>query len=375
MTKKEFYDLLLKFENNDCTIGEEKLLFQFYDDLQKKDKMGSWTLSEKEETRIRLLRRINNSIQAPQEKQTKKINWKRYQSIAAVVICFMAAGYLFFQLTGTPSDILPKDAITLQLEDGTIHILENDGTVKIQNKNGDIIGQQNGNQLTYDKNSSPQKLAYNTLSIPNGKTFQLQLSDGTQVHLNAGSSLKYPVQFLKDAERKVFITGEAFLSVSKDTKHPFIVNANNLNVRVLGTQFNVSAYPEDNTADVVLVEGSVGLYAKNDVFDASKSDLLKPGFKGSYNKETKKISKEAVTTSIYTSWLTGELIFRNMTFDNILKKLERHYDITIVNNNKTLGNKVFNANFGQISANEVFRKLKINYGIEYQMDGDTIIIK
>jgi len=375
MTKKEFYDLLLKFENNDCTTGEEKLLFQFYDDLQKKDKMGSWSLSEKEETRIRLLRRINNSIQTPQEKQTKKINWKRYQSIAAVFICFMAAGYLFFQLTRSPSDILPKDAITLQLEDGTIHILGKDGTVKIQNKNGDIVGQQNGNQLTYNRNGSSQKLAYNTLSIPNGKTFQLQLSDGTQVHLNAGSSLKYPVQFLKDAERKVFITGEAFLSVSKDAKHPFIVNANNLNVRVLGTQFNVSAYPEDNTTDVVLVEGSVGLYAKNDVFDVSKSDLLKPGFKGSYNKETKKISKEAVTTSIYTSWLTGELIFRNMTFDNILKKLERHYDITIVNNNKTLGNKVFNANFGQISVSEVFRKLKINYGIEYQMDGDTIIIK
>lgn len=255
MTKKEFYDLLLKFENNDCTTAEKNILFQFYDDLQKEDKIASWSLSEKEETRIRLLKRINNSIQNPKEKQIQKINWKKYQAIAAVFICFVALGYLLFQLVKTPSVVLPKDAITLQLEDGTIQILEKDGSVKIQNKNGQIVGQQNGNQLIYDKNNTSQKLAYNTLRIPNGKTFQLQLSDGTTVHLNAGSSLKYPVQFLKDAERKVFITGEAFLSVSKDAEHPFIVNANNLNVRVLGTQFNVSSYPEDAAIDVVLVEG------------------------------------------------------------------------------------------------------------------------
>ena len=375
MTKKEFDDLLLKFENNECTIGEKNLLFQFYDDLQKEDKMALWNLSEKEETRIRLLRRINNSIRASEEKQIPKINWKKHQAIAAVFICFITAGYLFFQLPKAPSDILPKDAITLQLEDGTIQILEKDGTVKIQNTNGHIVREQNGNKLTYNKNSSSQKLAYNTLTIPNGKTFQLQLSDGTNVHLNAGSSLKYPVQFLNDRERKVIITGEAFLSVSKDPKHPFIVNANNLNVRVLGTQFNVSAYPEDTTTDVVLVEGSVGLYAKNEVFDATKSDLLKPGFKGSYNKQTKKIRKDPVMTSVYTSWLTGELVFRNMTFNNILKKLERHYNITIVNNNKTLGNKVFNASFRKTSFKEVFQKLKINYGIDYQMEGNTIIIK
>ncbi|MFH7017282.1 FecR family protein [Flavobacterium sp. FlaQc-47] len=375
MTKKEIDDLLLKFENNDCTTGEKNLLFQFYDDLQKEDKMASWNLSEKEETRIRLLRRINNSIRTSEEKQTQKISWKKYQAIAAIFICFITAGYLFFQLTKAPSDILPKDAITLQLEDGTIQILEKDGTVKIQNTNGHIVGEQNGNQLTYNKNSSSQKLAYNILRIPNGKTFQLQLSDGTTVHLNAGSSLKYPVEFLKDAERKVFITGEAFLTVSKDAKHPFIVNANNLNVRVLGTQFNVSAYPEDNTTDVVLVEGSVGLYTNNEVFDTQKSNLLKPGFKASYNKQTEKIRKDAVRTAIYTSWMGGELIFRNMTFDNILKKLERHYDITIVNNNKALGNKIFNANFRKTSFKEVFDKLKINYGIEYQIDGNTIIIK
>lgn len=375
MTKNEFYDLLLKFENNDCTTAEKKLLFQFYDDLQKEDKMASWSLSEKEETRIRLLKRITTSIQIPQEKQIQKSNWKKYQSIAAVFICFMTAGYLLFQFTKMPSDMLPKDAITLQLEDGTIQILEKDGSVKIQNKNGHIVGQQNGNQLVYDKNNAAAKLVYNTLSIPNGKTFQLRLSDGTTVHLNAGSSLKYPVQFLKNTERKVFITGEAFLSVAKDAKHPFIVNANNLNVRVLGTQFNVSAYPEDATTDVVLVEGAVGLYTKNEVFNAQKSNVLKPGFKGSYNKQTKKISKDAVITSIYTSWMGGELIFRNMTFNNILKKLERHYNITVVNNNKILGNKIFNANFRKIAAKEVFEKLKVNYGIQYQMDGNTITIK
>src|SRR5690606_36367432 len=119
--------------------------------------------------------------------------------------------------------------------------------------------------------TNSDKLAYNTLKIPFGKKFRLQLSDGTMVHINSGSTLKYPIKFIAGENRQVYLDGEAFFDVAKDKKHPFIVNADNLNVRVLGTHFNVSNYPEDAVTDVVLVEGSVGMYRSNEEFDASKN--------------------------------------------------------------------------------------------------------
>ena len=197
------------------------------------------------------------------------------------------------------------------------------------------------------------------------------------VFLNAGSSLKYPVQFLEETQREVFITGEAYLKVAKDSGNPFIVSADNLNVRVLGTEFNVSAYPEDNTTEVVLVEGSVGLYtdAQKQEYE-TKHTLLKPGFKGVLNKDKNNIQQEKVVTSIYTSWMKDELVFRKMTFNNILKKLERHYDVVIINKNEVLSEKIFNANFGNEPLENVLKELKENYGIQYLNDENgKIIIK
>ena len=151
------------------------------------------------------------------------------------------------------------------------------------------------------------------------------------------------------------------------SKNPFVVKANNLKVRVLGTQFNVSAYPEDETTDVVLVEGSVSLYKAIEEY-GDNNTLLEPGFKGSFNKAANSFDTEKVITSIYTSWMKDELVFRNMTFANILKKLERHYDVVIVNNNGTLSQNSFNANFGDEPIENVLEELKLNYGIEYSID-------
>ena len=115
-----------------------------------------------------------------------------------------------------------------------------------------MVGNQNGNKIVYDTETTLEKLVYNTIKIPYGKRFELQLSDGTIVHLNSGTTLKYPVKFIASGNRQVFLDGEAFFDVAKDKTHPFVVNADNLNVRVLGTHFNVSNYPEDKLTDIVL---------------------------------------------------------------------------------------------------------------------------
>src|SRR5690606_35926115 len=147
--------------------------------------------------------------------------------------------------------------ITLQLDNGKVEVINEDDLRRILDTEGSEVGFQNGNQLNYNKGYGSEKLIYNELNIPNGKKFNLVLSDGTKVSLNSGSSIKFPVQFLPGQNREVTLTGEAYFEVKKDSVDPFIVHVADLKVRVLGTEFNLSSYPEDKEVTAVLVQGSV----------------------------------------------------------------------------------------------------------------------
>ena len=183
------------------------------------------------------------------------------------------------------------------------------------------------------------------------------------------------MSFLKDKQREVFLTGEAFFEVAKDLERPFIVNSGSMRIKVLGTKFNVSSYSEDKVKEVVLVEGSVELYGDNTKKGSAGSTILIPGMKGNYDKNEDKISTEEVMTSIYTSWVNGELVFRNMTFMEILKKLERHYDVTIINKDTNLSNVEFNASFSDMPIGQIMGYFKSIYGIDFTVDDDKIIIE
>ncbi len=312
------------------------------------------------------------------ELQPRKSNYRKYISIAASVLVLLGVGLAYKQSFFSKSAEVPFDVkgsdIVLQMEDGTVQIISENGKVQVHDKNGKIIGNQSGDKLVYENQADSDQLAYNTLKIPFGKKFRLQLSDGTMVHINSGSTLKYPVKFIAGGNRQVYLDGEAFFEVAKDKKHPFIVNADNLNVRVLGTHFNVSNYPEDASTDVVLVEGSVGMYRSNEEFNADKSTILKPGYKGSFNKENASIFTKQVITEIYTSWIDGGLTFRNMAFKNIITKLERRYNVTIINKNEKLANEKFNASFKEESIENVMSYFNDVHGINYTIKNNQILI-
>lgn len=371
MTKKEFFSLLDKHEKGICSEKEKELLLYFCNKAQGKNKMNLWNLLEKEQTRIRLLKNITNSLKISENKTVnpEKISWRYLGAIAATFIGLITLVYLFQK-----NDKIPGNTITLELQDGTLKVLDESATTELFDKYGNFLGNQKKKELVYYSRYSTTKLIYNTLTVPYGKTFNLLLSDSTKVHLNAGSSLTYPVKFLKGQERKIFLSGEAFLNVKKDSLRPFIVNADELNIRVLGTQFNINAYPEDDVAEVVLVEGSVSLYHDEENFIV-QGTLLAPGHKASFNKKHKTVSKEKVLTDQYISWIRDELIFRKMTFENILKKLERHYNVKISNNNLKLSKEKFNANLGTPPTIEaVLKDLKTTYNINYNINGDQITI-
>lgn len=311
--------------------------------------------------------------------QNKRAVYKKYISIAAAVAVLLTIGITYTLGVYSPDNnmpILSGNEITLELENGEIQVLTESGEIVLTNAEGKIVGTKKGAGITYNTTTAGAgELVYNTLKIPNGKSFRLQLSDGTLVHLNSGTSLKYPVNFIKGLSRKVFLNGEAFFDVAKDARHPFIVNADNLNVRVLGTHFNVTNYPEDDYTDVVLVEGSVAMHNAGQHFDAAKSSILSPGYKGSFNKAENTISTKPVTTAIYTSWISGELVFRNMSFKNIIKKLERRYDVTITNYNEKLANEKFNASFKNEPIEKVLSYFNDLHGISYTKNKKHIIIK
>ncbi|GAA3563379.1 FecR family protein [Snuella lapsa] len=307
---------------------------------------------------------------------------KRLLKVAAVFTGLMVLGVLYRNnyLSNKQSfgqEDIQQSKITLQLDNGEVKVIDTEEVQDLIDVKGSVVGKQVKNSITYSKDIKVETLTYNTLNIPYGQTFELLLSDGTVVFLNAGTSIKYPVKFLEGHSREVFLEGEAYFDVAKDKDHLFVVNNKGVNVEVYGTKFNVSTYPEDQNTDVVLVEGSVSMYKADSISNPQESEkvMLVPGVKGSFNKTDKTIETEPVITSIYTSWIHGELVFRDMTFENILKKMERRYNVAITIKNNALAKEIFNASFTDVPIERVLEYLKVTYDINYKINNNLVTIQ
>lgn len=308
------------------------------------------------------------------DKKTVVINWRNIFQYAAVLLCLLGLVYLFQYENGKQNKIdVPSDAIQLVLENGDIQVLSPDREQQIIKKDGEVVASQKNNEINYHSDKSEHKLVYNEIKIPYGKTFKVTLSDGTMVNLNAGSSLKYPVQFINGHKREVVLDGEAFFDVAKDKAHPFIVKTRGVDVKVLGTKFNVSSYKEDTDINTVLIEGSVKLCDAN---DANKKAMLVPGEKGTWNSKNTEIAVDQVDTRFYTEWINGEIVFRKTAFRDIIIKLERTYNVTIENNREDILDKKFNASFNKNieSIEKVLETMSKIQGFTYTKEGRLIKI-
>lgn len=307
----------------------------------------------------------------------QKRRFSSYYKYAAVLV--LALGSLYFYKNSNlfndkENVIVPRQhEIVLQSGSESSETIDVSESRNVTDKEGNIIGKQEKNRLVYSNGYSTGKLVYNTLKIPYGKKFEVQLSDGTVIHMNSGTSLRYPVQFLKNKSRQVYLTGEAYFEVSKDKEHPFTVNTQEVNVEVLGTKFNVNSYTEDTSTDVVLVEGKVSLY--KDKKTTENQVYLLPGIKGSNKRGQQKITTEDVNTDYYTAWVKGSLVFKNESFSSIIKKLERQYNVTFINKNKALGKEIFNARFDNEPIEVVLKYFSDSYAIDYTIAEDEITIR
>ena len=293
---------------------------------------------------------------------------------AAVVLVLVSVSYFYFDKEENvkpifENSVASETAITLQLANGDIQTINEDGTTQVVDVNGNVVGTQKGNQLIYSNASAKDTLVYNTIKVPYGKRFELTLSDGTNVHLNSGTSLKYPVRFIKSENRQVFLNGEAFFEVTKDTKHPFVVNSNDMDVKVLGTKFNVTSYKEDVKTYTVLVEGSVA--ASNKIVD-NEEVLLKPGNRVFF--ENKHLKTETVDVRKYIAWVTGELMFIDDSFGVITNKLERKYNVDIVNKYEALNDIMITATFKNENIDQVLKTFQTYKAFDYTINNQVITI-
>jgi len=316
-------------------------------------------------------------------RKDKSILYRQYTQKAfkyvAIALVFLTVGLLYRSniFHQKAEDLVVEDEkIVLKLANGETRTINADETVAIHDNSGELLAEQEGEHLSYHANRNVKSVIYNELYIPYGKQFRLTLSDGTLVHLNSGSSLKYPVAFSDAEKRAVFLSGEAYFEVMENKEQPFVIHTGEIGAQVLGTQFNISSYPTDNKSNVVLVEGSVKLF-KTDVGpnEIKKEIILQPGQKGEWVNSEVDFSVKSVNTYQYTSWRNGELVFRSSTFKHMLNVLERHYNVKIINTNKDLESILFNASFKKEPIGDVLTYFDDILQIDYIISNNTIIIQ
>lgn len=382
MISQEILRLIIKYLNRQATLIERNELEKWIENHNNYKLFKEYVkinylidlnmdLFETKDSKKELLELINK-----EKKQFKIRKYTRLMKYAAITILFLGIGYFYQQgyFTKDSEIIIPRESITLQLENGDIEVINEDGSKNIIDNQGNLLGSQNGSQLVYNNSVSKEKLVYNTLSVPYGKRFEIKLSDGTNVHLNAGSSLKYPVKFIEGENREVFSEGQVYFDVTKDENHPFVVTTDKISVRVLGTQFSVSSYTEDKEVSTVLVEGSVSIYDNNKSYSLETATLLNPGFQADWNKKAGRIEIHKADIEMQTAWIDGKIIFRHVPFENIVKKLERHYNVEIINNNKGFSKDLITASFDVETIEEVFKVISEIHPINYTIESNKVII-
>ena len=295
-----------------------------------------------EEEKIQLLSKILMQIEEKQHSGKNRgliIGLFKY---AAVAMLFFSMGALLFYkqnhfnpqfLTQKLSEPIPENSAKLIRANGQDILLKENKSILRYQTDGKLVV--NNDTLNADSLNPGPEMAMNQLIIPYGKTSEVLLPDGTKVLLNAGSRLVYPDNFTGKT-REVLLVGEAFFDVKHDQSHPFIVQVSDLRVKVLGTRFNISAYPSDNLIETVLTEGKVRMEKNNSgLFD--KTTELIPDQMATFDRITGETNIRLVDTDNYTLWTKGLLQFESTDLQRITKRLERFYNIRLEFSHPLLG--------------------------------------
>ena len=305
-------------------------------------------------------------------RRKRYITWGRY---AAVIVLPLAIGAFWLMNRESPRRQVPVEVVAitpgvvkarLELADGRKVELDHGTQLRIKEIGGTEI-ETSEKMIKYTgKDSVTAGERFNTLIVPRGAEYALELADGSRVWLNSESTLKYPVNFTGNT-RKVEMTGEGYFEVAKNAEKPFIVTVNGVDVRVLGTSFNISAYREEVVT--TLVEGKVQLKRGAD------SVVLFPDQQGVWTREKENFEIKRVDARNYTLWKDGVFFFENVDLETILEDMARWYNVNIFYVNPGLKSMQFSVEIKRYeNIDGILRRIEQTKRVKFDVKDRTISV-
>lgn len=380
MTREEYNSLYEKYIAGKCSEDELVELENYQDSLILKEQVWDNTImGDSEEIKQSIQIDLSNSIQ--EYNRIRKFKTRAWQSAAAAVLIIISTSIYYFQgspeqvlvNTETPrfkNDVAPgNNKAVLTLDDGSKIDLDDAKTGILASESNVDIKKTGEGKLEYTASIQDAKIIkYNVLRTPMGGEYQLVLPDGSKVWLNSGSTLRFPTSFV-GSERIVELKGEAYFDITKNSKMPFLVRTNNaMDIKVLGTQFNIMAYDDEKNINTTLIEGSV------EVLKGLGKTMLKPGQEAVLNKGSGNIKVSIADLEQAIAWKNGYFIFSNENIESIMRKVSRWYNVDVIYEGN-LSNKDF---VGTISRNknvsELLKMLELTGAVHFSIDGRRITV-
>jgi len=370
MNSEQAKELLNRYEQGQCTPEEMGLLEGWFDSLVAN---AQW--DEEEERQYVFGAKMKQVIDSRIAEVPVKRIWPLYLRIAAAasVLFFLSFGGYFVlhnraiqQSAQHEPVILPGgNKAILTLANGQQIILTDAKNGKIARQGNTLVDKTADGSVRYTANGNSE-LAYNTVTTPRGGQYHLTLADGTNVWLNAGSSIKYPTVF-RGKDRKVEVTGEAYFEVAHNKAMPFKVSTATQTVEVLGTHFNINAYTDETDVKTTLLEGSVKVSSGNNF------TLIKPGEQAVLAADG--FNVQNVDTEEAVSWKDGMFRFTDESLERIMRKIARWYDVDIEYADNGVKSLPFNGIITRFSdANKVLRMLELTDQVHFKIEGKKIIV-
>ncbi len=325
-------------------------------------------LSETDQPRLDLIySNLTKQLFAKPESKLLKVLRSEIVKIAAAILVFFSIGLMIFRFLNPTHDVVPGASIATLSFDGAKAKL---GAVK-----KGVIYAQGGIQIIKKADGSIVYMAVNadaatasklnTLETPNGGEYRITLGDGSVVMLNAGSKLIFPMDF-RGPERKVYVEGEAFFNVTKNPEKPFIVAIGGSEIKVLGTRFNVSSYPENEGTEATLLEGSIQFS------NTSGKVVLKPNQQVIAGYST--LNVRNVSAEDFSAWTKDEFLFNDAPLAVVMQKLARWYNVEVdltVLPEKNLYMKISR----RADIDEVLGNISKATGLEFNLKANKIVLE
>lgn len=309
---------------------------------------------------------------------------KRYLKYAAIIVAFVLAGGTWWMVKENPEEIISVElSETSMLSPGTpkAYILFSSGQrMDLTTTEHDTMIMEKGMQvrvgssgkISYIPGDSgsvlKQEIVYNTIVVPRGGEYKLELADGTLVWLNSDSELRYPVKFA-GSQRDVWLKGEGYFEVSKNPEKPFRVVVDNMIVKVLGTSFNINAYKDRGNILTTLVSGKV------DIQDMSGKSLVVMSPNQQVDFRHGKISVQEVDVTRFVSWIDGKFYFNDMTLENIMSQLQRWYDIEVFFVDEELKSYPFTGVIRRdFTAGQIFEIIEKTTRVKFNVRGKCVTV-